>query len=220
MVSTNDFLDFWSKAIPNLQVHPDDEAALKTNRHEFQLDALVGPWMGPVRTAPVIILMLNGGLVGNGEEAVAAQMPTARASMARTLTGDAPLPNWEGNPKGREWTTKRLAQFGLSYKAAADKVAFINLMPYRSKNGAKDIRMADRLESCRVMRSWMRDTIFKEAEAGERIVICLRSHQQWGLERGTNRGVSLFSPVCNRGGYTLLNEREPIAKAVRQAVLV
>ena len=160
MTSTTDYLAFWSKAIPNLHVHPDDEAALKSTPHKFALDTLVGPWMGPIRTAPVVILMLNGGMAGNGEEARAAQMPTARESMAHNLTGDAPLPNWEGigNPAGREWTTRRLNQFGVSYKAASDKVAFVNLIPYRSKEGAKDIRMADRLESCRVLRSWMHYT--------------------------------------------------------------
>ena len=220
MTSTTDYLAFWSKAIPNLHVHPDDEAALKSNPHEFALDTLVGPWMGPIRTAPVVILMLNGGMAGNGEEARAAQMPTARESMAHNLTGDAPLPNWEGigNPAGREWTTRRLNQFGVSYKAASDKVAVVNLIPYRSKEGAKDIRMADRLESCRVLRSWMHYTIFKEAEAGKRVVICMRSHRHWGLERGTNRGVSLFSPVCNRAGFTLHDERAPIGQAVRRAV--
>ena len=97
----NDFLDFWSKAIPSLLVHPDDETALQANKHEFPLDTLVGPWMGPIRTAPVIIMTLNGGLVGNGEEAAAAKMPGARASMAHNLTGNAPLPTGKATRQDR-----------------------------------------------------------------------------------------------------------------------
>jgi hypothetical protein len=69
MVTTEDFLQFWAKAIPNLQIHPDDAEALRHNRHSLALDTLVGPFMGPVRTAPVVLLTLNGGLMGNGEEA-------------------------------------------------------------------------------------------------------------------------------------------------------
>jgi hypothetical protein len=78
--------------------------------------------------------------------------------------------------------------------------------------------MADRLASARMTRAWMRETVFEEAKAGERIVVCLRSHRHWGLESGRTYGVSLFSPNVNRAGYILLGEREPIAKAVRQAV--
>jgi hypothetical protein len=223
MISTDDFMKFWSKAIPNLHVHPDDEAALSNNNHEFELNALIGPWMGPIRTAPVVLLTLNGGLMGNGEEARAAQLPAARAFAAHNLTGDAPLPDWHaiGNPAGLGWTTGRLTQFGLSYKQAADKVAFINLIPYKSKEGAKDMPMADRLPSARMMRAWARDTLFKQAEAGERIVVCLRSARTWGLPTPPTppRG-KLFVPEFTRGGFMHHGEmREQIGLAVRRAVL-
>jgi hypothetical protein len=223
MVSNENFFGFWSKAISSLQEHPDDEAALKTNPHGFPLDTLVGPWMGPIRTAPVIILTLNGNLVGNGEEARAAQMPVARAFAAHNLTGDAPLPDWHaiGNPAGLGWTTGRLTQFELSYKDAADKVAFVNLIAYKSKDGSKhmNMRMANKLPSSLMMQAWMRDTIFPEAEAGERLVICLRSHRAWDLEPGTQRGESLFAPKCTRGGHMAHGEmREKICLAVRRAV--
>src|SRR6516225_4584642 len=52
---------------------------------------LVGPFMGPVRTAPVVLLTLNPGF-STGEAREAAQIPAARESMANNLGGDAPLP--------------------------------------------------------------------------------------------------------------------------------
>jgi hypothetical protein len=99
MVTTEDFLRFWAKAIPNLQIHPDDAEALKCNQHSLALDPRRA-FMRPVRTAPVVLLTLNGGLMGNGEDARAAQMPFTRESMTRNLGGDAPLPDWKniGNP--------------------------------------------------------------------------------------------------------------------------
>jgi hypothetical protein len=219
VITTDTFLHFWAKSIPSLQVHPDDAAVLRMNSHSFELDALIGPWMGPIQTAPVVLLTLNGGLVGNGEEARAARLPAARAAMVRNLGGEAPLPDWEGNPAGRAWTERRLAQFGLSYDAAASKVAFVNLIPYRSIEGAKDMHMADRLASAKLVRAWAHDTLFPEAEAGKRIVVCLRSTRAWGLEPDSQRGQALFAPQFTRSGFMVHGPvREAIGLAVRRAV--
>jgi hypothetical protein len=217
MFTTEDFLQFWAKAIPSLQIHPDDAVALKANRHTLALDALVGPFMGPVRTAPVVLLTLNGGI--NGVERDEAKIPATRELMARNLAGDAPLPTFASNPGGREWTERRLAQFGLSYKVASLKVAFVNLIPYRSREGAKDLHMLERLESARLVRAWAHDTLFREAEVGKRVVVCLRSARAWGLELDTQRGLSLFTPKFNRAGFMLHGPmREKVSIAVRRAV--
>jgi hypothetical protein len=76
-----------------------------------------------------------------------------RKLMAHGLGGDAPLPTFATHPAGREWTKHRFAQFGLSYDVASWKVAFVNLIPYRSREGAKDLHMLDRLESVRLVRA-------------------------------------------------------------------
>jgi hypothetical protein len=129
------------------------------------------------------------------------------------------LSTFATNPAGREWTERRLAQFGLSYKTASTKVAFVNLIPYRSREGAKDLRMLERLESTRLVRAWAHDTLFPEAEAGKRVVVCLRSARAWGLEPDTQRGQSLFTPKFNRAGFMLHGPmREKVSFAVRRAV--
>jgi hypothetical protein len=160
---------------------------------------------------------LNGGL--NGVEQDEAKMPDVRKLMAQNLGGDAPLPTFATNPGGREWTERRLTQFGLSYKTASTKVAFVNLIPYRSREGAKDLRMLDCLESTRLVRAWAHDTLFPEAEAGKRVVVCLRSARAWGLEPDTQRGLSLFTPKFNRAGFMLHGPmREKVSFAVQRAV--
>lgn len=105
-----------------------------------------------MRTAPVVLLTLSGGI--NGVERDEAKIPAARELMASNLGGDAPLPTFATNPGGREWTERRLAQFGLNYKVASPKVAFVNLIPYRSREGAKDLHMLERLESARLAQAW------------------------------------------------------------------
>jgi hypothetical protein len=217
IVTTEDFLWFWAKALPSLQIHPDDAEALKSNRHTLALDTLVGPFMGPVRTAPVVLLTLNPGF--SGVEQGEAKTLAVRELMAQNLGGDAPLPPFTYNPKGREWTERRHTQFGLSYEAASSKVAFVNLIPYRSKEGAKDMHMVERLESIRLVRAWTQEALFPEAEAGERVVVCLRSARAWGLEPDTQRGLSLFTPKFNRAGFMLHGPmREKVGFAVRRAV--
>jgi hypothetical protein len=62
-------------------------------------------------------------------------------------------------PRERGWTKRRFAQFGLSYDVASSTVAFVNLIPYRSREGANDSHMLDRLEldrleSVRLVRAW------------------------------------------------------------------
>jgi hypothetical protein len=219
VTTTEDLLRFWTKAIPSLQVHPDDAPVLDAYPHSLALDTLVGPWMGPVRTAPVVLLTLNGGIGANGVEVAEAQMPAVREFMVQNLGGDAPLPAFKTNPAGREWTERRLAQFGLSYQAAATKVAFVNLIPYRSRAGSDDMRTAKRLESYRLVRSWAHDTLFPQAEAGERVVVCLRSASHWGLVTDTHRGKSLFTPKVNRSGFMHHGPmREMVGADVRRAV--
>jgi hypothetical protein len=205
MITTNDILQFWTRAT-DLQVHPDDSVALNTHTHNFELRCLVGPWWGPIRTAPIVLLFLNPKLGNNGAEINEAQTPAMREKIIANLRGDAPLPDFE-NWTGRKWAESHLKQFGLSYRAAASKVAFVNLMPYRSTEGTKDRHMIKHLTSARLILAWARDTLFREADLGERVVVCLRSNQDWGRTR-----------KANRGGYTFLDKREEIGKAVRRAV--
>jgi hypothetical protein len=218
--STDDLVQHWAKAIPDLHIHPDDAEALRTKRHQFELGALVGPWMGPIRTAPVVLLYLNPGLAGTGEEVTSAQDPEVREAMVRNLAGDAPLPSWKGNPAGLGWTDSKLKQFGVTYESASSKIAFVNLIPYRSAEGSKDARMSKCLESSRLMLTWANDTLFPEARAGERIVVCLQSAHLWNLQTGTREGEALYAPPKTRQGimHKIGATREEIGSAVRRRV--
>jgi hypothetical protein len=220
--TTERLLEHWAKATPDhLHIHPDDSDALRSNNHQFELGALVGPWMGPLRTASVVLLYLNPRIhpANTGEEVKSAQNSETREEMIRTLHGSAPLFSFKTNPKGLEWTTARLGQFVITYEAASSKVAFLNLMPYRSTDGSEDARMIKLLKSSRLMLEWANDTLFPEARAGKRIVVCLRSARLWNLQTGTREGEALYAPRVTRGGFMHRGSmRDEIAKAVRQRV--
>ena len=91
-------------------------------------------------------------------------------------------------------------------------------MPYRSREGGKDRRMLDRLTSVQMVRSLMRDTLFPEARAGKRVVVCLRSARDWGLEPNSQQGEALFAPQFTRSGFIFHVDRDRVASAVRRAV--
>jgi hypothetical protein len=80
--------------------------------------------------------------------------------------------------------------------------------------------MIYRLASSRYAQAWARNTLFPEAEAGKRVVVCLRSIRPWGLEPETpERGLSLFAPKFNRAGFMHHGPmREKVSFAVRRAV--
>jgi hypothetical protein len=59
------------------------------------------------------------------------------------------------------------------------------------------------LPSSRVSLAWAQEKLFPEAEAGKRIVICMRSATYWGLETGRKYKGTLFAPPANRGGHLL-----------------
>jgi len=66
---------------------------------------------------------------------------------------------------------------------------------------------------------WAQTVLFPEAEAGKRVVICLRAAEFWGLGRGQKYGASLFSPAVTRGGHMLNGPmKDEVIEATRRAV--
>lgn len=58
-----DIFEFWSSIDPTARIHPADaDVFRRVPRHGFDLDALPGCFMGPLRTAPVVLLFLSPGL--------------------------------------------------------------------------------------------------------------------------------------------------------------
>jgi hypothetical protein len=75
----------------------------------------------------------------------------------------------------------------------------LNIGAYHSKT-FKDYSVLAALPSSRVSIEWAQTELFPEAEAGRRVVICLRSAAFWGLERGRAYEGTLFAPEVTRSG--------------------
>ncbi len=184
--------------------------------HGFSPACLPGPYFGRLRTAPVVLLLLSPGLDTGDKEHCAGN--AGRKYYALQRTGDYDLPTEGEHSATKAWLTKIIRQFGITYEQAQSTVAVLNIGAYKSKT-FDDWAMLTALPSSRASLDWAQNFLFPQAVKGERIVVCLRSADYWGLGTGEAIGKSLFRPKCTRGAIMHKGEiRDQIATTVKAAV--
>ena len=211
-----DIFKFWRQIEPAATVHPADVPTFDRlkGQHEFDLKCLPLNFSGPLRTAPVVLLYLSPGF--SPADRVMAKTPKGQQIYAQQRTGRARLPN-ASSLSGHQWRSRRLAFVG-NWEEHLDKIAVMNIGAYHSKNFSDHDTLAS-LPSSRVALDWAQSVLFPEAEAGRRVVVCMRAANYWGLRRGSTYGKSLFAPASNRAGYLPKDAmRSKIVKAVRSAL--
>ena len=215
--------DFWADVAGFEHYHPADKDVLCRVKHGFKIEkGLPGPFKGRLRTAPVVLLALSPGYneIFDPEHAASAE---GQAYYARSRSGDCDLPSKDEHEGSADWTARVVRQFGVDYEKARSKIAVLNIGAYKSER-FNDGHMLAALASSRAALDWAQSELFPEAEAGKRIVVCLRSARYWGLSRGAEgRGQSyeksLFVPGCTPGGIMYQGElRDRIVAAVQEAV--
>lgn len=212
----NSLVEFWRDIPGDANWHPADHHVLHRVGHGFQLDCLPGPFKGPLLTAPVVLLALSPGYLPS--DRVHAGSVEGRSYYARSRKGNCDLPSANQHEGSEGWSKRIIKQFGVDYDDARSKIAFVNLGAYKSKE-FNDWPMLSALPSSRAAVSWAQSELFPEAEAGKRIVVCLRSATYWGLDEGTF-GESLFVPKFTRGGIMCHGVmRDHIVDCVRAAVM-
>jgi hypothetical protein len=179
-----------------------------TAKHGFRLDCLPSCFGGRLRDAPVVLLYLSPGF--SKQDIVDAKTDEGRDHYVRRWKGYEPIRDLKPN-----WMVNRIKRFG-TYHEVKDKIALLNIGAYHSVN-LKSFSSLLALPSSRVSLGWAQDVLFPKAEAGERIVICMRSASYWGLEQGQKYKGTLFAPKVNRSGYLLKNyDNEILIKLVQQ----
>lgn len=211
----NSLIEFWRDVPGDATWHPADYDVLHRVNHGFQLDCLPGPFNGRLKTAPIVLLALSPGYLPS--DSVYAASAEGQDYYARSRNGDCDLPSAAEHEGSQGWSKRIIKQFGVDYDDARSKIAFVNMGAYKSKN-FNDWPMLSALPSCRAALSWAQSDLFPQAEAGDRIVICLRSAKYWGLHEGVF-GESLFVPKFTRGGIMCHGPlRDHIVDRVRGAI--
>ncbi|WP_162901270.1 hypothetical protein [Breoghania sp. L-A4] len=199
---TDRLFDFWSKIPRDACCHPEDATVLGRAPHHFQADCLPAAYWGPLITAPIVLLFLSPGFTASDVDH--AQSEEGRSLYERQRTGAANLPNEEEYPAAYGWWNAVTRQFGVDWSTLRKSVAFLNLGAYKSKQ-FHDPHMLSALPSSRVTLAWAQAILFPQAEAGERLVICLRSAKYWGLATKEDGpfGDALYAPPHTRAGVML-----------------
>lgn len=207
-----DLFDCWSSIPADATVHPADEPVFRrVASHGFNTHLLPGCFMGPLRTAPVVLLFLSP-----SEDEGDATTPELIKWHQRTRQGNEPLVSAFIHPPAYRWWMARTACFGLDPAVVAKKVAVLNIGAYHSRT-FNDHGLLAALPSSRVSLDWAQATLFPAAERSERVVICLRAAKYWGLEAGKNDYPgTLFAPNVTRGGHIHRADRDRVVAAVKR----
>jgi hypothetical protein len=208
-----DIFEFWSRIGKSDRVHPDDKPVFNRlkSSHGFDLRCLPSNIAGPLRTARVVLLYLSPGFSEFDVEH--AKTKAGQEHFVRQRTGTAPLS--DVNPAAARWRMSRLKFLGATDETIHSRVSVINIGAYHSKDFT-DHHILAALPSSRAMLNWAQTVLFPQAEKGERMVVCMRASNFWGLEPGSKYGKALFAPRTNRAGYMCEGSvKETIVRSAR-----
>jgi hypothetical protein len=161
--------EFWKRL--ESSVHPDDEPYFRATPHTFNLDFPPPAFNGDIDNAPVVILMLNGGYDRNGTPNEFAD-PHDCAEYLSWIKGER-----SQFPKNLSAYYTQSPEFPWIREG---KAVIVNAVAYRSKGLTRERenqRLAKRLPSVKVHRSWLRNEVLPDAEKGRRMIIVHR----WSL---------------------------------------
>jgi hypothetical protein len=214
-----DIFRFWSVGLDEMKtggqfIHPADRDVLHRVKHPFDLRCLPGCWLGPLRTAPVVLLYLSPGW--SKQDLVHASSSAAVEQWPNRINGRTPLESRDRHHTAWKWWSSRTKHFCEDWQQLQSRVAVLNIGAYHSKTLAETSLLAA-LPSSRATLDWAQGVLFPEAIGGKRIVVCLRASRFWGLSTGTHYGTGLFCPHVTRGGHMVNNSmRTHIIDAVRK----
>lgn len=207
-----DLFEFWSRIGLADTVHPDDREVLSRVEHRFNPNCLPSCFMGPLRTAPVVLLFLSPGFTKHDE--VEAKSETGRERHMKMRGGLESLPGPDEHQPAWKWWESRTRCFG-NWQELRSKVAVLNIGAYHSTTFA-DAPLLAALPSSRASLDWAQSVLCPQAIDGDRAVICLRSSRFWGLNEGQQYGRSLYAPKVTRAGHMCITEmREVIIRDVQ-----
>jgi hypothetical protein len=200
---SHDIFEFWSQIDRGEHIHPADKRVfdrMRPEKHGFRLDCLPACFGGRLRDAPIVLLYLSPGF--SEQDIGDAKTNEGKDYYARRWKGYEPMREI-GSGKS-SWMSSRTKLFG-DFETVKDKIALLNIGAYHSVD-LRSFAALLSLPSSRVSLGWAQDVLFPDAEAGKRIVICMRSAAYWGLEQGLKYRGSLFAPMVNRSGHLLNND--------------
>jgi hypothetical protein len=171
----------------------------------FHLGLLPVPFVGDIRSARVVILLLNPGLAPLDYFAEL-RVPTFRERQLRNLQQDFAGTDhpflyldpdfawhsgfgwWHG--KFRSVIAALARQWKCSFRDArrvvAQHLAAIELVPYHSERYRLSTPLREKLRSSALARDYVRDVLASRASVGDVLLVVGRQAQAWGIAEANN----------------------------------
>ena len=187
----------------DVYVHPDDIKVLADHPGCFNLDYPPPAYVGNIVSAPVVMLLTNGGYNSEGTKNEFSKRGAAKRYL--DCLHDPSLMC----PKGYsdyylKWNYKELLRAGY--------LAVVNVAAYRSPNfSSVRQRIAGELESVKLHRRWLHETLLPEAAAGKRLIIAHR-YTHWDLKPTKHKQRNLYFSRSQRSPHMELDAKEQIKK--------
>jgi hypothetical protein len=225
--ATSSFLDYWSEFIPTAPpcIHPSDSGS--PFLRDFELSLIPVPFVGDLREAEAIILMLNPGL--DSQDIAWEQNQHFRQALIGNLAQsfrDKSFPFFYLNPAFHEhsgagyWAKSRkilgkkdpqklrsviealALRDSVSEKAAqahvSRKVAIVQLAPYHSVKLVRR-KVLDELHSAHRARDFVNGLIQEKSK----LVIAARSVSKWGFSESQNNSHLVVYPPTHGASASL-----------------
>ena len=185
-------------------VHPDDmEVFLNCKRDDyFNLDYPPPAYVGDIVSAPVVMLLTNGGY-SDGTQNEFSRQGDAERYLERLHDPSLMKPDGYSGYY-LKWNYKHFLKNG--------DLAIVNVAAYRSPDfsGARQ-EIADRLPSVKLHRRWLRETLLPEAKADKRFVVAHR-YTHWKLDPEGDRQRNLYFPGSKRLAHMELDAKDQVEK--------
>ena len=187
----------------DVYVHPDDMEVLRDHPNRFNLDYPPPAYVGDIVGAPVIMLLTNGGYNSEGTKNEFLKRGAAKRYL--DCLHDPRLMC----PKGYsdyylKWNYKEFLRDG--------HLAIVNVAAYRSPNfSPARQKIADDLESVKLHRRWLHETLLPEVAAGKRFVVAHR-YTHWELKPTKHKPRYLYFSRSQRSPHMELDAKDQIEK--------
>jgi len=207
-----DLFEFWSGVSSNAKVHPADRFVMDRVKSKFNLDCLPLCFIGPLKTARIVLLYLSPGL--SELDSAGASDKDHQDYVMSQRSGTACLPGKKEHEDAWRWWTTRASPFG-HWEELRDRLAILDIGAYHSRN-FKDHPFLVSLPSSRRTLDWAQNELFPAAVDRRRLVVCMRAHRYWGLEPEYVDGY-LFGANTVRSGFMKKDKvRDQVLVAARE----
>ena len=166
-------VDYWkemqNKTSDGHWVHPRDKEALSGRRHSFNLDFPVGPYIGDIVNAPVIVLGANAGYHPEGTPREFSMEEDIEKQIRQNIFPDkVDWANGGGSARSRYYKQVNYGKLLFTRQAV-----MIDACAYRSIDRGK-ATIFDDIPSVEFTRRWLREAVLPLVIEGKRLIIAKR----------------------------------------------